>query len=167
MVYQWKDSARVSIDAQKAGERLELIEQRNGQLTPELVLADAEKKSSPLHDGFEWNNSAAAEAYRIDQARYLLRSIVIVTDDKEEEEVSTIRAFVNVSVGEEDGKSYITIGHAMSDPDLRRQVLARAYRELQQWADRYHQLEEFASVRSVIKRIKKSVEAETSKELVA
>ena len=53
MVFDWKDTARMSIDAQVAGDRLEKIRKKNkGRLTAEDVLADGRIKSSPFHSAF-------------------------------------------------------------------------------------------------------------------
>lgn len=161
MVYQWKASAQLSkLDPQKCGTRLEQIEKKKGALTPETVVDDARSKSSPLHKGFTWDDSEAAEAHRLNEARYLLRQIVVVTSvpDKDEEP-KTIRAFVSVQQedGDEDdnnGKTYVNVTDALSDPKMREQVLTRAYNELKAWQARYEGLEEFAGVRKAIANVK-------------
>jgi hypothetical protein len=53
------------------------LESRGGKLTPEQVLDAARPDESPLHGFFEWDDSAAAEAYRIEQARELIRRVRI------------------------------------------------------------------------------------------
>lgn len=161
MVYQWKSSAQLSnLDPQKCGTRLEQIERKTGALTPETVVDDARRKSSPLHKGFTWDDNEAAEAHRLNEARYLLRQIVIVTSvpDKDEEP-KTIRAFMSVSQDDDhdestSAKSYVNVTDALSDPKLREQVLTRAYNELNAWQARYESLEEFAGVRKAIASVK-------------
>lgn len=152
MVYKFKSQARLNgLDAQQCGERIEQLELKHGVITPVIVLQDAKKKGSPLHGGFEWDDSEAAAKYRLDQARYILRQMVVITENQDE--VTSIRAFVSVEVpgvDEEKESVYTTITHAMSDPELRQQVLLRAYRELQQWSDRYRNLSEFSVIRKVI-----------------
>lgn len=54
---------------------LEAIENEHGQLRPEDVVNVASRPDHPLHDCFEWDDSVAAEQYRIDQARTLIRSV--------------------------------------------------------------------------------------------
>lgn len=51
------------------------LENRHGQLTPDIVLDAAIDPQSPLHSWFEWNDERAGHAYRIDQARSLIRSV--------------------------------------------------------------------------------------------
>lgn len=51
------------------------IKAKHGQLTPELVVEEAQRPKSPLHQYFEWDDSAAAVKYRLEQARTLIRSV--------------------------------------------------------------------------------------------
>lgn len=58
--------------------RLEQIRAKaGGVLRPDDVVKDARSKSSPLHDEFEWSDSAAAEKFRLSQARELIRSVTV------------------------------------------------------------------------------------------
>lgn len=50
---------------------------RAGRLTPDQVVADARKPTSPLHDEFEWDDSKAAQKYRLEQARGLIASVEV------------------------------------------------------------------------------------------
>lgn len=58
--------------------RLEKLASEHGYLTPTLVIKDAKKKTSPLHSEFEWDDSIAAQNWRTEQARRLIRSVKIV-----------------------------------------------------------------------------------------
>jgi hypothetical protein len=77
---------------------------------------------------------------------YLIRSIEVVVTD--EPEAKPVRAFVSV-VRDED-RSYTHVSHAMADPELRRQVLVSALRELEAWRNRYAELVELASIFAAI-----------------
>lgn len=56
--------------------RLERIRlNHDGVLTPDDVVKDARRDSSPLHDQFEWDDTVAAGKYRIEQARELIRTV--------------------------------------------------------------------------------------------
>jgi hypothetical protein len=152
MVYKWKSAARLrGLDPQACGQRLAKIEKQAG-LTPENVVEDARAASSPLHDGFTWDDSEAAEKFRLDEARYILRAIIIVTSDPidEDEEPSTVRAFFPVKEEDEEESSYVNVTDVMSDSKLRAKILTRAYDELTAWKERYNNLEEFADVRKAI-----------------
>ncbi|QCI93376.1 hypothetical protein [Novosphingobium sp. EMRT-2] len=147
MIYRWKEGARISVDPQAAGDELERIRVRhNGRLEPEWVVHTAKAAKNPLHDLFEWDDNVAAQNYRVDQARGIIRSIEVVVEAAEERK--PMRAFV--SVVQERDRSYTSVVHAMSDPDLRKQVLRAALTELEAWRKRYAELVELAQVFAAI-----------------
>ena len=157
MQYAWKPGFRVGgLDAQVVGERLDAIRERDGGITAEAVVDDARPVDSPLHPAFEWDDSVAAEKYRLDQARYLIRAVVIQRPDVEEPR--PVRAFVVVK--ESDGNEvYTSTIKALSDEELRRQVLERALRELDAWRRRYEDLAELAEVLAAADRALETVGA--------
>lgn len=141
--YAWKDGARLKADPQAVGERLERLHERHGgAVTPAAVVRDARRPSSPLHPCFTWDDAEAAERHREGQAREVLRSIVVVIPEREDQ--PPVRAFVVVREGEAD--HYTTLFRAMSDGELRRQVLQRAFRELEALRAKYAEYEELAAV---------------------
>lgn len=148
MVYQWKPEARVKIAAQVAGEELERIRvHNNGRLESEDVVEASRDPDAPLHPAFEWNDAAAAEKYRVEQAKYMIRSITTVID-RPEGEPTAIRAFVSVKRDED--RSYTSVQHALSDEELRLQVVRQAWTELEAWHRRYAELSEFGKLFSLI-----------------
>ncbi|MBX6387319.1 MAG: hypothetical protein IRZ07_30805 [Microbispora sp.] len=155
MQYAWKPGFRVGgLDAQVVGERLDAIRERDGGIMAEAVVDDARPVDSPLHPAFEWDDSVAAEKYRLDQARYLIRAVVIQRPDVEEPR--PVRAFVVVK--ESDGNEvYTSTITALSDEELRRQVLERALRELDAWRRRYDDLAELAEVLAAADRALETV----------
>lgn len=150
MTYKWKAGSRIKINAKVAGQELERIRTRhNGRLTPQDILKEAKAKASPLHGAFEWSDNKAAQQFRLQQAQYLIRSIeVVVVQSKTK--TSNVRAFVNVK--RDSDRSYTSIGHAMSDAELRQQVVAQAWKELGEWRRRYENLAEFSKVFGIIDR---------------
>jgi hypothetical protein len=154
MVYKIRAGFQTKGDPQVIGDRLEnLTEKFGGNLTAEQVLADAKKASSPLHQEFEWDDSAAAQSYRLTQARYLIRSIEVVHVPYKEQPTKTVsvRAFQNVVVDDE--KVYATTERVMADEDLRTQLLADAKRALQTWKNKYANLKELAAVYAAIDEV--------------
>ena len=149
-VYRWKPGARIKINARVAGQELERIRTKhNGRLTADDVLKEARSKASPLHGAFEWSDTKAAQQFRLQQAQYLVRSIEI-TVVQSKTKTSNVRAFVNVKRDQD--RSYTSIAHAMSDKELREQVVAQAWKELQEWRGRYETLSEFSKVFGIIDR---------------
>ncbi|MDB5444979.1 MAG: hypothetical protein JWQ97_296 [Phenylobacterium sp.] len=140
----WREGAHVRLDANKAGREMEDIRRRNGdRLTPEAVLERARSANSALHEHFEWDNDKAAEQHRLGQAGELIRSIQIDVS-KSNLEIKPIRAFVNVQQG--GSQHYTSTVHALSDAELRAQVLAKAWDDLEAWRRRHAELTEFAKI---------------------
>lgn len=152
VTYHWKEGSRLPIDAQAAGESLErLREDRGGRLTPDDVVISARPRRSPLHDAFEWDDSVAAKAHRLNQARYLLRSVeVVIRSDGYSGPRRQSRAFVVVSGNGDGDRSYTSVEVAMSSKPLRQQVLAQAWKELEEWRKRYEDYEELAHIFAAI-----------------
>lgn len=140
-------------DANAVGKHLELLkEQFKGELTPQDILDDAKNHNSPLHSYFEWDDGKAAEQHRLGQARSLIRTVVAVYTS-EDKPATKHRAYVHIKEGET--SHYRETSHAMSQQKTRELVLQSAWRELQSWKKRYADLEEFASVVSIIDQIEK------------
>jgi hypothetical protein len=144
MIYGWVRGSRIEAKAQDIGERIEQMRTVNaGVVTPELLVDDGRAEESPLHPCFEWDDTIAAERYRLDQARLVLRSLTVsIADDRR----VPIRAFVCVERTEAEGRAYVAIHDALRDDDFRTQVLANAVREVQAWRQRYSRLRELANI---------------------
>lgn len=146
MVYEWKAGSRFPIGAQIAAERLNLIREQNGAITPRVVVDDAASDNSPLHRCFEWDNDKAADSFRLDQARKLIGSIVVAQID-EKPVNKEARAFVHIESG---ANRYEPIQVAMASVDMRAEVLAKAQQEIKMWRARYAAYQEFAKLHSAI-----------------
>jgi|SRR5215472_2243064 len=74
-------------------QELATIETAEGRLVPSTVVDAARAPDSPLHPLFEWDDSAAAEKYRLDQARTIIRRVTVTVTTQEE--TVTIPAYVH------------------------------------------------------------------------
>lgn len=123
-------------DPQRIGEALaEIAAATEGHLTPRATVDAARDPRHTLHPHFEWDDAAAAEAYRLDQARELIRLIRIEDDEHEEDPP----AFLSVSEGKA-GVSYRTYGDVMSSVTLQDAVLKAAERDLRAFEARFARL---------------------------
>lgn len=78
MDYKWRlNGLARKVDAEKAVTELERINTIFGKLTPELIVDTAREKNNPLHPLFDWDDSVAAEKWRLQQARTVLNNIEI------------------------------------------------------------------------------------------
>jgi len=146
MVYQWKAGSRYSVGAQVAAERLHQIGASAGGITPRAVVDDARSDNSPLHKCFEWDNAKAADEHRLLQARSMIGSLVVVKVN-DAPVLRETRAFLHVSV---ESPQYVPTEVALSTPDMRAEILARATDEIIRWKDRYSAYSEFGKVVEVI-----------------
>ncbi len=151
MDYKWKSHGLGGVKAQAAGEAVEGIIGKHGGVTAEILLREATKKRSALHSCFEWNDTIAAQNYRLDQARYILRQIEVIIE-REDKEPLRIRAFHCVE-DEEQGRRYVTITQARSESDMWEQVIIRAMKEIQQWKETYRDIKEFEAVFEAIAKL--------------
>ena len=115
-------------DAEIIGNVLDKLKNGQGFITPTSILEYAKQEDSELHQYFEWDNSSAAEAYRLQQARELVNHIVqiVVIDGKKTEE----RSFVSVNI-ENRGRVYVSLKAAIENKNYRQQLLSKAITTLE------------------------------------
>lgn len=158
--YAWKHGSVVAVDAEEAAQQFGTIVEEYGALLPDVVVEQSRPEDAPLHDAFEWNDKAAADKYRYDQARYLIRSLTIVHEEDEEEH-PPIRAYMSINHAADDEKAevdYLPTLLVMSKPILRKRLLSTALKELESWERRYQNLVEFSQVYTAIAAAKESLQ---------
>jgi len=141
-VYSWRPGVRVPVPAAAAGAELDRL-RRAGPVTPAAVVDAARDPDSPLHPAFCWDDTAAAEAYRRDQARTLLHSIRVTVAGGAGGPPQVV--YLSVSTREE-GRAYLPAAEVMSDVEYRRQAVAEAWAALEGWRRRHAHLTELAGV---------------------
>lgn len=145
MIYKWKFQPKGKVSAQIAGKCIEKITKKHkGRVTPKMILDEARMKKHPLHACFEWDDGIAAEKYREQQAQRILVQLVIVERKEQDEKPIRVRAFM--SVEENDSTHYTTFKRAMTNPQLRSQLLVQALAELNALKEKYSDLHELAGV---------------------
>ncbi len=142
-------------DAAIVGAHIEMLRAKfKGEITPQDVVDDARHGNSPLHSFFEWDEGAAAEAYRLGQARGLIRAVVAIYTS---ETAPAVRARAYVHIAERGAEHYRETGHAMSQTKTRAMVLRRAWEEFMQWRKRYKDLKELSELFAVADEIAKKL----------
>ena len=148
-----------NVQAQVIGEYLfELAGVKMGTLTAREVLDFARPQNSPIHNYFNWDDSMAAECWRVQQARLVINHLVLVriVDGREK----SIKAFFNVGIPEEDSEEerrvYVTSEVVAHSEYFRQQVIERALGELKAWQIRYREYKELAIIFGAIKEVQQS-----------
>lgn len=129
-------------DPQAIGEALQKItDGNNGRLTPSAVVTEATKRSHPLHRHFEWDDTVAAEAFRLDQARSLISSIEITSTDSDR---GAARAFL--SINDRGGRAYHAVSEVLVSRDLQLGVLRLALRDLTAFEKRFRDIQDICEL---------------------
>lgn len=105
---------------------LQNIYDAHGQLTPEIVVAEASNAEHPLHRRFDWDDNQAAVRWRLHQASALIRSVNVVVQRTEDAPPIRVRAFVSereMGIGLDqdapDEGAYIPVEQVVSNDVLR------------------------------------------------
>jgi hypothetical protein len=143
--YQFKEDAILTFpnakdaDPNEIGAALDKIAAENdGKLSPQQVVERAHVRSHPLHQHFTWNDTAAADKWRLEEARSIIRSIVAVRPDVDGEEQAPVRKWV--SADDRNGVRYHSVESVVQSSDLQHAVIRRASRDLLAWENRYQEL---------------------------
>lgn len=147
--HEWKPGTITKVSPEKAAEQFSQIAARDGSVVPAVVVDENRPNDAPLHEHFEWHDPIAAEKYREDQARYLLRHLVTVhVNTQTEDELQPTRAFVRVtqSEGIEQKAGYEPVKLVLSDKGNREAYIKQAMQELIVWRSRYAHIAELADL---------------------
>ena len=150
MVYQWKSGARIKGNAQEAGELFEQLSATPEGLTAKTLLEANKPEEAPLHSDYEWDDTVAAEEWRLHQSRHFLNSIAIVTQISEEEEPELVRAFHIVT----EAHKYEPIEAIIKEPTKYEALLSNALAELTAFQNKYSTLKELTPIFRAIMEVK-------------
>jgi hypothetical protein len=142
--YRWERGRGYRVAADLVGEVIEKVEAAEGVCHPSRLVDEARDENSPIHDLFEWRDDVAAEKYRVDQARRVLRSLRIVTENVEVRAPAYVHVRRMTSEGVSDG--YMNTLTAMADDVTRAGVIEDALRQLNGLRHRYELLAELKPV---------------------
>lgn len=125
MEARWKEGAGVrGLSAAAAAAELARIGKAHGAIRPAVVVDEARPADAPLHPAFTWDDGRAAEAWRREEARTLIRSVEFVDTTGAGERA--VPAFCSV-VAADAAPQYMAVAEVVADAAL----LASAQRSLQ------------------------------------
>ena len=130
------------------GKELERVNLKHACLKPAALVKESKPKRAKLHSYFTWDDERAADLYREDEARRIIRSVRLVKEDMPEQEQPVVRAYVNVCAHDEEksftGHAYVPVRKAVEDPNYKQQMLDGAKREQLLWLRRYEDIKDLA-----------------------
>lgn len=123
-------------------ELAKIAAEHGGTLYPRDVVNAARDPKSLLHDAFEWNNGIAAEQWRLEQARRLIRVQVTLLPNRN----NPIQAFVSLSPARNDDGGYLPIQDILANEKLLELMKADAARELEIFSMKFREIDELRPV---------------------
>lgn len=142
----WKAGIGIfhSADAQTCAEEILSIGE---EATAKQIVDKARDNRTELHKCFEWDDSVAAEKYRIEQARDIVANLVIVRSQEQvEKQEPEIRVFHKPT----STSGYKPIQVIVQNKDEYQELLKRAYAELHAFKMKYSHLQELDYILSLI-----------------
>lgn len=161
-----KNGVLTAEQVMRYGPRVQVLADKNGgQVTAADILADATKKKSPLHDFFDWDDTTAANQFRLSQARKMVQAIEIVYEDASGNRRNS-RAFHSIPVsgpsrGHRPENAYIPVSRMMEDEEIRAEVIDQYRRRISALRRELRKIEGMDEVCRVLE------EAETALETVS
>lgn len=138
-VATWRSGPCVfKADAQKVADEISSI---GISVKPEEIVDKARDESTELHKCFEWDDTKAAEKYRVYQARQIVCHLIVkeVNDDPQKHEV---RFFYKTDSQE----GYKPTSYIMRNKDEYHKLLERVLAELSAFKKKYSTLKELEGV---------------------
>lgn len=134
MQAEWRVKGIYKADAQKVADEI-----GNDKITPHEMIEKARNEQSELHKCFEWNDTIAAEKYRLQQARVVL-SMLVFKPKTEEEQPVRIFSLTTEKSTYQPTKSFLVQADEYQD------LLKRALAELETFKRKYSTLNELEAV---------------------
>lgn len=122
-------------------EHLQAIRDEHGTLTPALVVDVARDPEHALHSRFEWDDSIAAEKWRIEQAGQLLRITFRPNPDKPVD----LRAFTAIKGEDSPTSDYMPTEEVAANPFMAELMLRQMKRDWQTFKRRYDHMAGFVA----------------------
>lgn len=144
-IIKWKTGI-FNANAEKCYEE---IQQIGDEVTPQQVVLAASDSNSELHKCFDWDDSSAAEKYRLHQARLVMNQLIVVKREPEKPK-EPIQFRVMMKNEQENGSGYKQTLVMLRDEDEYKKLLDQAYRELKAFKQKYSCLSELADILALI-----------------
>lgn len=159
-IYKYRQGVSFPVPASVVGEVCEEIRAQNGDvLTPKLFVDAARPRTSQLHGLLTWDNKDAAEKCRLAEARQIISSIRVSYETPAGPRM--VQGYVSVKIADA-GRSYVTSARAVSEPELREQMITDALTTLDAWRRRYAHLTELCDLFDAVENARTNMESRAS-----
>ena len=144
IIATWRTPGIFKADPQKVCDELKDL---GDEFTPDEIVEKAKNSTTELHKCFEWDNDAAAEKYRLHQARMITSNLVFLKESDDEEEQPVLVRVYNKT---EQTGGYKPPERVFTQADEYEKLLKRATAELHQFKVKYSMLKELDYILSLI-----------------
>lgn len=135
----------------------QLTKLNKGTLTPKAVVEDARDPDSPLHEHFDWDDTSAAERYREEQARGLIRQVKVVIEV--DEVVMRVPAYVHDPDLEPGEAGYVTTAKLRTKEEKARVVMALEIKRVRSALARAQEVSAALGLEGEVRELEDRVEA--------
>lgn len=137
----WKVKGLFNADPNAVRSELDSL---GDQFTLQEVVDYARNEDTALHGCFEWDDTIAAEKYRVQQAGTVVRTLVYV--DVKKEEITNVRVYYST----DERKVYAPTRLIVQNKDEYQKLLDRAMDELRMFKEKYKMLKELDYILELI-----------------
>jgi hypothetical protein len=152
--YEYAVKGLCKVPAQKVGELMEKLERSKNGLSPSSLLEASRKDGTLLHEYFDWDDTSAAEKWRLSQAQGLILNVRVVIKETDSDHEIKERGFVATP----DRKSaYVSLQTAFSNEEWKKSLLNQVKTDMETFIAKYRRLQEVQSVIAQMELVKESL----------
>lgn len=152
--YEYAVKGLCKVPAQKVGELMEKLERSKNGLSPSSLLEASRKDGTLLHEYFDWDDTSAAEKWRLSQAQGLILNVRVVIKETDSDHEIKERGFVATP----DRKSaYVSLQTAFSNEEWKKSLLNQVKTDMETFIAKYRRLQEVQSVIAQMELFKESL----------
>lgn len=145
--HAWKGGVVFKTPAEEAFLVMDKLAKENN-LSAQALVDVSRPEDAVLHQDFEWRDPVAAEEYRKGTARNMINSIVVVHEEKPQQE--PVRAFFHITPAQPNYEPVEVIMQDVNKTDL---LMQQAMKELLAFRAKYNGLKEFQKLFQEIGRL--------------
>ena len=132
-----------------------------GILKPEAIVDAAREKSSPLHCYFEWDDTAAAKAHRLWQARMLIVTVT-VEFPAERNEIITLQRYISLKSDQRNGGGYRAIVEVLQNDKRRQEFIEDLRSDIRIFTQKYRMIREAREIILVMHKTDKKLRVKSA-----
>ena len=148
IIATWGNFASLYKDVNATKVAKEIYSMGNEVKPEQLVNFARDNEESELHKCFTWDDSVAAEKYRIYEARQVFCNLKIEIREPEKQEPKQLRISYKT-----DGAGYKPTTIILQNPDEYDKLLERVRKELRTFSNKYSYLKEFSPIWEAINNL--------------